>query len=329
MSLTAVLTTIQPPTPAAVELARRVKLVGGSLVVIGDQASPSAYLDGADLWTLEHQQTLPYRLASALPVKSYSRKNLGYLLAMQARVGCIYETDDDNRPNRHWAPRQPMVRAAVARNDGWANSYAHFTSRRIWPRGLPLSQIDAKPKAGKPRKVWCPIQYGLADGEPDVDAVWRLATGAPSVRFDRAPSLALAAGAWCPFPTQSTWWWPEAYSLMYLPSHCTFRMTDIWRGFVAQWCLWQMGGMVAHHAPEVTQARNPHDLVKNFADEVPGYLRNEEIRDALNTITPARFPEDNLLLAYEALVCAAVFPPAELVLLKAWLADLEDIRGSR
>ena len=46
--------------------------------------------------------------------------------------------------------------------------------------------------------VECPIQQGLVNGSPDVDAVWRL-TFDQEFGFDEAPSVWLAPGAWCPF----------------------------------------------------------------------------------------------------------------------------------
>jgi hypothetical protein len=39
--------------------------------------------------------------------------------------------------------------------------------------------------------------------------------------------------------------------LLYLPSHCCFRMTDIWRSFIAQRCLWELGHWVVCQAPEL------------------------------------------------------------------------------
>ena len=112
------------------------------------------------------------------------------------------------------------------------------TSRRdqlVWPRGFPLQLIrDEKTYEhnceAKVEMVDAPIQQGLADHVPDVDAIWRLVAD-HDVYFNRNPSVWLPLGSWCPFNSQSTWWWPVAYPLMYLPSYCSFRMTDIWRSF--------------------------------------------------------------------------------------------------
>ena len=131
--------------------------------------------------------------------------------------------------------------------------------------------------------VWCPIQQGLVDGDPDVDAIYRLVLDLP-FQFTAGPSVALGPGAWCPFNSQNTSWWPEAYPLMYLPAYCSFRMTDIWRSFVAQRIAWENGWSVLFHEATVRQRRNPHDLLRDFRDEVPGYLANREICAALQAL---------------------------------------------
>jgi hypothetical protein len=112
---------------------------------------------------------------------------------------------------------------------------------------------------------------------------------------------------------------------MYLPSTCTFRMTDIWRSLVAQQCLWELGQGVTFHPPEVDQERNAHDLMRDFEDEVPGYLLNERIarvlaetklRAGVDGVT------DNLVRCYEALVGGGILRKEELGMVRAWVEDL-------
>jgi hypothetical protein len=314
-------------------LSRAVQRCGGRLLVVGDKKGPFTYpLAGAELLTLDQQLQMRLTLPKKLPVGHYVRKNAGYLLAISRGAPCIYETDDDNAPTKHWKLRTAAVDAISVRHSGWTNVYAWFNRHNIWPRGFPLQEIEAS-REWQPRSkretgsVSCPIQQGLADANPDVDAVWRLVLMA-DVRFKRSRSLALGRGAWCPFNSQSTWWWPEAYPLLYLPSFCTFRMTDIWRSFVAQRCLWASGGAVAFHAPEVVQERNEHNLLRDFKDEVPGYLNNARICELLGELglkAGKRAITENMWRCYETLVQHGIFPAKELVLLKAWLADLKTV----
>jgi hypothetical protein len=279
--LYSVITTIQPPTPAMRRLCRALRRVASQLLVFGDRKGPQAYpLDGAEFFALDRQLALPLRLPQLLPVNHYSRKNIGYLVAISRAAECIYETDDDNAPTAGWQPRNRTVQARKVNGLRWCNVYRYFSDDLIWPRGFSLDRIATAgkkiPRPSRASSVISPIQQGLADGSPDVDAIWRLVLAKP-FRFQSGPSIALMSCVWCPFNGQSTWWWPEAYPLMYLPSFCTLRMTDIWCSLVAQGCLWALGGAVTFHGPEVVQRRNVHNLLKDFEDEVPLYLANDRI----------------------------------------------------
>jgi hypothetical protein len=327
-SLTAVITTIQDCTSAVKALSGKLRAVGGELLVIGDEKGPVCFSqEGAIFYSLQAQRELNFKLAMILPTGHYCRKNLGYLLAIKNGAIQIYETDDDNAPNANWRLRKKAVEAVMGKSTEWLNAYHFFSEQLIWPRGFPLDEIHGAEIVGTEtgqQQFVSSIQQGLANGSPDVDAVWRLVLDQP-IEFDSNASLYVPPGSWCPFNSQSTWWWPEAYPLMYLPSHCSFRMTDIWRSFVAQRCLWELGHGVVFHAPEVFQERNPHNLMRDFSDEISGYLRNKElvrILQALNLDSGEGAQGRNLLACYQALIAAGFFPEKELQLVTAWLDDL-------
>ena len=328
--LVCVLTTIQEPTECVRQLERTLEATGAPLIVIGDRKGPARFdLSGAEFHPFEAQPSLPLELARRVPAAHYSRKNLGYLLAMRRGATCIYETDDDNAPLATWALREEQVEVVRVDPRPWFNVYRRFSDELIWPRGFPLDRIsDAatyrQDVAGPTSMVTAPIQQGLANGAPDVDAVWRLVLDHP-VDFRAGPSLWLPRGTYCPFNSQTTWWWPAAYPLMYLPSFCSFRMTDIWRGFIAQRCLWETDAGLVFHAAEAVQLRNPHNLLRDFGDEVVGYLRNDEIvrlLDGCALQSGAAHVGDNLRACYRALIAAGILPADELPLVDAWLTDL-------
>jgi hypothetical protein len=328
--LAVAMTTIQAPTPSVHALVSKLSEVGARLYVAGDRKGPAAFdTPHTRFLSLKDQQEGSFELGRTLPVAHYTRKNVAYLEAIADGADCLYETDDDNAPLAHWRVRAPEVDALAVDTPGWCNVYRHFSPERIWPRGLPLDALresfEVKPVVGASTLARAAIQQGLANGSPDVDAVWRLVLDRP-IEFEQASSLRLAAGTWCPFNSQSTWWWPEAFPLLYLPSHCSFRMTDIWRSFIAQRCLWELGQGVVFHAAEVFQERNEHDLMRDFVDEVPGYRRNRELAATLETLpleSGAGQVTDNLRRCYEALVAAGFFDAAELELVASWCSGLE------
>ena len=328
--LYSVVTTIYPPTASVRALCRTLRPLHATVLIVGDRKGPREYpLAGTELLTLERQLALPLRLPRLLPLNHYVRKNIGYLTLISRGAECIYEADDDNCPTDKWLPRSRMVKARAISHPKWFNVFRHFSDERIWPRGFPLTEVAASNRGTtRIRAPWAtvdsPIQQGLVDLHPDVDAIWRLVMEKP-FHFHDADSVALMPGVWCPFNSQTTWWFPAAYPLLYLPSHCTFRMTDIWRSFVAQRCLWAVDGVVTFHAAEVIQRRNLHNLLQDFEDEVPGYLANERVCRALEDLKLERGSEatrENMIRCYEVLVARGVFPKKELPLVRAWLKDL-------
>ena len=331
-SLVCALTTVQEPTSCVQGLARALQERGGKLLVIGDRKGPARFdLAGADFYPLDRQLALPYELARLLPVGHYARKNLAYLLAIAGGADRIYETDDDNQPQPWWEPRERQTAVRVAPSQQWVNVYRLFTAELIWPRGFPLDRVAEAPRFDPQSplsQVNAPIQQGLADGAPDVDAIWRLVLER-EVNFERRASVWLPPGTWCPFNSQNTWWWPDAFPLMYLPAYCTFRMTDIWRSFVAQRCLWELGFGLVFHAADVVQQRNAHDLMRDFKDEIPGYENNGAIVDLLADLrlgAGAPSVPDNLIRCYEALISAGFLPEQELRLVRTWVDHLADLR---
>jgi hypothetical protein len=330
----AVITTIAEPTESVRKLSCHLGPSGSLLVAVGDKKGPSKFdLEGSVFLSLDKQLTLPYKLARLLPTAHYARKNLGYLWAFSQGAPCIYETDDDNAPNEKWGLRQLAARAKSIQCADWVNVYRFFSDdKMIWPRGLPLSRIyacnDGIDMVAAPEIAMdAPVQQGLADLSPDVDAVWRLVCDRPFF-FRQGPNVYLQPGAWCPFNSQNTWWWPEAYVFMYLPSYCSFRMTDIWRSFIAQRCLWAIGKGVLFFAADVVQERNFHNLQKDFEAEIPGYNGNDRMIDILNRLTlepGVEYAVHNLLACYQALIEAQIFPEKEFELVEAWAADWDHL----
>jgi hypothetical protein len=216
---------------------------GAEFILIGDVPSPTDFsLDGCRFYGLNEQLDLPFVLARMLPLRHYSRKNLGYLLARDMAV--IVESDDDNVPlGTFWKNRSILHEGRSVVGNGWTNAYRYFSDQMVWPRGFPLTNVhDAVPEpTALPVTLRSPIQQGLADEQPDVDAVFRLAHTEAPIYFRSAPSVLLGEGSWCPFNSQNTTWFAEAFPLLYLPSTCTFRMTDIWRSFIAQRIAWTCG----------------------------------------------------------------------------------------
>ena len=301
-----------------------------SLVVIGDLKSPDTFeLAGCDYYSIERQRSLPFALGNLLPCNHYARKNIGYLVALLNGAEIIVETDDDNLPlPDFWSERGRVVNAHSILNSGWVNVYKYFTDRHVWPRGFSLEHIQAGvPQVDDQHALDCPIQQGLAAENPDVDALFRLTQPLP-VKFNPFDNLALGKNSVCPFNSQNTTWFKDAFPLLYLPSYCSFRMTDIWRSFIAQRIAWECDWSILFHNCTVRQERNEHNLLNDFKDETPGYLHNNAIFTELKRLELKKgkkhIPE-NLLVCYQKLIEMGLVDFKEIMLIKAWIEDLNSI----
>jgi hypothetical protein len=330
-----IITSISGPSPVLARYARECPERNVRFIVIGDSRSPDRFdLAGCDHWDIARQKGMAFSLAALLPDGTYARKNLGYLEAMAGGTDTIIEVDDDIVPlPAFWEPRSRALDVRHVTTAGWCNVYRYFTDKCIWPRGFPLELATASvPDAGSTKRAICPIQQGLTNGDPDVDAIQRLTSPGP-LTFERSgPPIALGHGTWCPLNSQNTTWFPEAFPLLYLPTHCSFRMTDIWRGLVAQRIAWANGWHVAFKAPDTDQQRNPHDPVADLTSELPGLLHNRRLADhlaALEILPGREHMERNMRTCYTEMVRLGLLPEEELVLLEAWSNDVRHIESAR
>ena len=323
-----VITTINPPTHAVQKIAT--DRPDWRFIVAGDRKTAQDWsYPGVDFLSADRQMELGFTLAQYLPFNHYSRKNIGYLHAIAQGATVIAETDDDNIPYDSFLSEVDRhVHGQLVKKVGWENVYRYFSDARIWPRGLPLDEItksfqNSSP-LGEKDSFDCPVQQFLADGDPDVDAIFRLTDERET--YFQANTIILGKNTFSPFNSQNTIWWPEAFVLLYLPSFVSFRMTDIWRSFVTQICIYRMNKYIAYRSATVKQIRNEHSLIRDFKDEVPGYLNNRAIMDALASLPLSESPEAvglNMRMCYVKLIEMGIVPAEELLLIDAWLHDIQ------
>lgn len=321
-----VITTIFPPTQAVSRFAR---MDGWRLVVAGDRKTPADWsCPGAEFLAADASQTAEYRISRALPWNHYSRKMIGYVHAIRNGAQIIADTDDDNLPREDWGfPVFDGEFDTTPDDQGFLNVYRLYSDRHIWPRGFPLqliTDLGRRPDRTNLIRRACRVGVwqGLADGDPDVDAIYRLTDNRPC-QFENRPPVVLGRGTCSPFNSQNTAFRRELFPLLYLPAHVTFRFTDILRGLVAQPILWIEDRRLGFTRATVAQERNPHDYLRDFESEIPCYLHVTHVMDIVNSAVAAgRNIGDNLHRAYSELVRAGLVPEREIPVLEAWLGDI-------
>jgi hypothetical protein len=319
-----VITSIFEPTEAVQKFS---KLNDCQLIVVGDKKTPDNWnCDNTQYLSIDKQKEIGKYLNDILPFNHYCRKMMGYIYAIKSGAEFIVDTDDDNIPKDNWSFPDMNVQCPYIRdNMGFVNIYQYYTDKLIWPRGLPLNLINNKNNLEENINVsLCNVGVwqGLADEDPDVDAIYRLTSDVPCY-FNKRGLVVLGKGTVCPFNTQNTIIRKELFPIMYLPAYVTFRFTDILRGLIAQPIMWLYDYHLGFTNATVVQKRNPHDYMKDFISEIPMYVNSEKVIEIVSSvISKNNTVLDNMYTAYEALFRKGIVEDKELPILEAWLKEI-------
>ena len=325
-----VITTINKPNKVIKKFLTLCKNAKINYILVGDKKTPP-YPKNYPLIDTSKQKKLKFKINTTLPHNSYSRKNIGYLLAMRNKSKIIIETDDDNYPKNIFFKDLGLKKKLMELSGPkWINILKIFINKKllIWPRGYPLNLVTKNNKIKKKlKKITSPIQQRMCDGNPDVDAIFRLTNKHINFKF-KNHNYALNNKSLCPFNSQNTVWHEMAFPLMYLPSYCTMRATDIWRSFIALRIIKNYNWNLVFLKSTVTQDRNIHNLMIDFSQEYPVYKDTIKFNEILNYTKLSNKYEDmliNIYKCYKALVKNRLLEKKELNLLSKWLIDINKI----
>lgn len=334
MKTSLVLTTINNPNKNIKSFEKNCLKKKWSFVVIGDKKTPKNFeLKYGTYYSLKDQiKKSNFDFAKKCYLNSYARKNIGYLISIKNKSDVIIETDDDNYPYANFfeTKKKNHLAKTVETKNQWINIYDLFFKKKIncWPRGIPLNKIhNSKIKLGKKINSKFIVQQGVCEGNPDVDAIFRLINKKINIKFKNNLKININKSL-VTLNSQNTIWFNEAFPIMYLPVTCTMRCTDIWRGLIAQRILQNDSKNILFFGTTMRQNRNDHNLMNDFKEEVPMYLLDFKINEILQKI---RLPKgvknylNNLNLCYDTLIKNQIFHKDEKIFLKAWSNDIKRI----
>jgi len=273
-------TTIHEPTPALIAFCA---MRDWELVIAGDKNTPESYengigspLIGFHYLSDADQEAMDTKLSDLIGWNCIQRRNFAFLFACKELKADIVATiDDDNIPGENWG-KQVFVGQDV-QSDEYGLSEDAFdplqitVHSRLWHRGFPLELVKDRYKqlikvSRRVRK--CDVQADLWNGEPDVDAICRLAYDTSECRF-KTPPFPYTSNKPSPFNSQNTFLSKEV-----MPHYFMFpgigRMDDIWASYHVQ----AQGFRVMYSGPTVVQKRNEHNLVTDLLNEVIGMQNN-------------------------------------------------------
>lgn len=308
------------------------QIYGSRILWIGDRKSEEFQFSDSQKFqyvSLYDQDNCPVsswsKFSRLLPKDHYARKNIGYLHAINQGAEFILDTDDDNFPKKPYQKFPDLSgKYEMVSNSDRYNVYRHFSKQHIWPRGYGYPLEETRLDNFTVETIDCDIAVwqGLADIDPDVDAIYRLA-GLPPVEFEKNDPIILDHFCYCPINSQNTLWDSNFIALAYLPSTVTFRFTDILRGYIAQRLIWHHNKKVGFVSANVFQKRNDHNLLSDLKSEISMYEDIPKLIELLNSAELTDSLHDNLIKIYTDLSENKIVDSQEIEILHSWLEALD------
>ena len=270
-----VTTTINAPTIA---LNAYAKMPGWDLIVVGDKKTPhDLYKDRDDLYYFspEEQDEKYPELSEIIGWNKIARRSLGYILAYDMGCEIMATVDDDNIPLPNWGTTvvagKTIDYTVFKTNEKFFDPlFAQGNYPQLWHRGFPYELLpNRKFEVIKKETAEVHVQAGFWNGDPDIDAIARIAH-MPDCKFDEFEPF--STKELTPFNSQNTIITRE-FIKWYFMFPWIGRMEDIWAAYVLQQLAKEHGKElnIVFTAASVFQDRNEHNLITDLKAEIIGY----------------------------------------------------------
>lgn len=273
------------------------------------------------------------------PWDSDNRRNIGYAIAWRDGRDLVISVDDDNLPQGgdffdHHAEAVTCEIAQgleVSSSSGWFNCCTLLDCKphgpsEVWPRGFPYRHRKAAEVSYSSSSSRVAVNAGLWLGDPDVDALTRLALRPLSTDLVGSP-VTLDRSTWCPVNSQNTAVRRDALIAYYfvrmgwrVGGARLERFGDILSGLFVEACAKHRGETVRFGGPCAVHDRNEHDLLADAEAELPAIVLMEDVADWL---TSYRLEGSSYGEAYESLA-AGLDDAAELLEGPRWGREARD-----
>lgn len=335
-----VTTTINAPTLA---LQAFDEMAGCHLVVAGDQRTPKDFeLTNGTYLSPDDQEKLGFDCLKMVPWNVIQRRNAATLFALREGAEQIAFVDDDNMPYDGWATAmfEPLgqscsidvIDSFTAVDPLYEKCRKDCKLPRMWHRGFPVQMLSSRSMQRRmpDTSITLGVVAGLWNGEPDVDAMCRIANGPFDVSFE-SDVFAVSKSCFSPFNTQNTAMFASLAMLMCLPFGIG-RMDDIWASYIVERIMRRDMLFTPLHVmygpATVYQKRNKHDLLRDLGDEMLGYANTYALLNALSEIDISYMSS---IAAYELIVRELMklpfVPQCMTQFQAAWINDVKRLKN--
>lgn len=350
MKTALILTTVNVPTVLALY-----RKLGPDVFffIAGDRKTPDAEVCNFLLdipnhayYGIDRQHDLDYKCSHLIGENCVERRNIALLEAVKGGADVIVTIDDDNIPMgdyfyEHWRSLggrfnyekrglelgNTFSGIEASSPTGWFDPGALLVPQTKH-RGFPIS-IKSDPVFESVVDAKIGVAQGLCLGDPDIDAVTRIAT-APIIHsvseLGRAGIVTDPRKTKTVFNTQNTAFIRELAPAMFQPPGVG-RYSDIYASLICQRVMRERELYVHFGQPFVWQQRNKHNLIRDLRDEIDGMenvVAFSDRLDCMSNLTGSVLKQTRRL--YQNLLECSFYGIPELAVEGA-LAFLDDIEA--
>ena len=260
---------------------------GWEVILSGDIASPHESYRALEnertnfIYLSPEDQDRHYpELSKSLGWNVIQRRVIAIVHAHRAGHEVIATVDDDNVPLPLWGADVRIGQPTEV--DFFESAATVFDPLSVtnhpdyWHRGFPVQELETRknPRLVGTRQVIPLVQAELWNGDPDVDAICRIALH-PEVEYQQR-ARPWSSDQVFPFNSQNTFLHRDAVPYYFLFPGIG-RMDDIWAAYLM--CHWFPGQIVFGNA-SVLHKRNQHDLVGDLDQEMLGYKHSLDVANS-------------------------------------------------
>jgi len=341
-----VITTINPPNSLIYTLLKNKNQ--WKIIVIGDNrtkdeewnklnsSSKLVYL------SLKDQIHLNYNILKYIPINSYSRKNIGYLYAIEHGAREIFEIEDNIKIKKldyiDYSINNSVYETIAfgkSSESKMINPYSFFGINDIWPRGFRLKDIGKEDNnifynlTSTQINLRPLIYQGLINGEADVDSLFiQTRIGKYdnlNINFDKNCPLLYLPNNYVPINSKNTKYLYDIFPALPLLTTINNHIMDIIRGYIIQKYAWKINGSVIFISSDSYINDNKCFNKSYFKKEKYLYFYLDNFLNLLNNKKNSEINNPTIFLIniIEVLVKNKIVSKRDLNLYKAFFKDLK------
>ena len=231
--------------------------------------------------SIKEQKYLGYNIIKYLNNNSFTRKNIGYLYAIQHGAKEIYEIDEDviiYDLNHLTLDFKNIYICYGLRNDSnMINPFDYFGETNIWPRGFRINGIGNNEDnkyyiLNSSQLIIKPLIFqGLINGIPDVDSIFiqtRIKkNNLIDLNFSSNYPLLYLPGNYIPINSKNTRYLYEIFPYLVFPTSLNEKVSDIFRGYIMQYFAWNNNGAIIYYSTSIYKNNFQYEKKKSFLEE--------------------------------------------------------------